>query len=60
MYKIDAQEKLQQIMITSIPHMKQPDAQDVINNYKRISSDIIEVLEDYTDYSNIDKLRTRL
>lgn len=57
MNKIRAEEGLEQIGIVSIPYMKQNDASDVINSYRMI---LAEMPEDYTDYNNLDKLKSKL
>lgn len=57
MNKIRAEEGLEQIGIVSIPYMKQNDASDVINSYRMI---LAEIPEDYTDYDNLNKLKSKL
>lgn len=59
-FKVDADEKLQLISIVSAPHMNKDDLDNLVNGYKNASRDMIELVTEDHDYSNIKKLKKAL
>ena len=59
-YKLDAEEKLHQITIASVPHMDRTNARSVIHGYEQMSHDIIDILEEDDNYENLSKLKKQL
>lgn len=58
--KIDAEEKLQLITIAALPHMEKDAASSIINKYKLQASTAAELLEEDTDFSNLERLKGAL
>lgn len=60
MYKIYAIEKIQDINVVSVPHMKRQDAMSVVSTYRQMAEDPVESLSENNDYSQLDNLRKNL
>lgn len=56
MYKLKAEEGLENITQISVPHMEKEDSKRIINSYRQGAIDIIE-LEDNNDYSALTDLK---
>lgn len=59
-YRLDAEEKIQQISIVSAPHMEKPALDQLVDGLKMQSRDIIEMLAPHDDYSGISKLKKEM
>jgi hypothetical protein len=59
MYKINASEKLEDINIISIPHIKKHDASEIIQRYKMQLFDL-DNLADNDDFSSLTTLKQNL
>lgn len=59
-FKIDAEEHLKMLGVSAYPHMKQQQADELRRAYVDGSRDILEILQDYSDNSGIEKLKKEM
>lgn len=59
-FKIESEERLKELGISAYPHMKQQEAAQIRRSYEDGTRDILETLEDYEDYSGINRLKKEM
>ena len=60
MYKINANERLEEINTILVPHLKKEDAKKIIKNYENITIDLKEKLKVNNDFTQIENLKKQL
>ena len=60
MYRINANERLEEINTILVPHIKKEDARKIVKNYENLTIDIKEKLKISNDFTQIDTLRKQL
>lgn len=58
--KLDAREKLDLVAISSLPHMDQADKRRIIQMYRLKAYDVVELIKEDDDFTNIHRLRKAL
>lgn len=56
-YRLEGEQSLRLINCLLVPHMKEEDAKDTVRNYRMQTHDMLETIEEYTDYSAIGDLK---
>lgn len=59
-YKIEAEQILTQISVSTAPHMKEDKFRDMVDSYKKASMEPADLFAEDNDYSNIHKLKEAL
>lgn len=61
MYRVNAEERLEEIAIASAPHLEKSSYENLISGYQRASDDIIEKFtEQDDDFSGLEALKKNL
>lgn len=59
-YRLDAEKRLEDITVITIPHLKQIQASEIVNSYKQQAGDILELLDSEPQEGDLDKLKRAL
>jgi hypothetical protein len=56
-YRINANERLEDITVASVPHMERDTADRVLRNYREVARDVIELTEEDDNFDDLSKLK---